>query len=133
YQDEDFVSPRIDPEAKIVSLPRPAGVVLALTPSTNPVCSVYFKIILALLTRNAIVVSPHPMASECCADAARLLAGAAPEGGAADHREQGVRQRGALHQRVGPDRRGPGGRGAAQGDAAPSRRAAGRGRARQAA
>ena len=84
YRDEDFVSPRIDAEAKIVSLPRPAGVVLALTPSTNPVCSVFFKIILALLTRNAIVVSPHPMAQECCTDAARLLAGAATEAGAPD-------------------------------------------------
>ena len=29
--------------AKIVEVPRPAGVVLALTPSTNPVATVYFK------------------------------------------------------------------------------------------
>jgi acetaldehyde dehydrogenase/alcohol dehydrogenase len=84
YRDEDLVSPRIDAEAKIVSLPRPAGVVLALTPSTNPVCSVFFKVILALLTRNAIVVSPHPMARDCCADAARLLAEAATGAGAPD-------------------------------------------------
>jgi acetaldehyde dehydrogenase / alcohol dehydrogenase len=84
YRGEDFVSPRIDAASKILALPRPAGVVLALTPSTNPVCSVFFKIILALLTRNAIVVSPHPMARECCADAARLLAAAAAEAGAPD-------------------------------------------------
>src|SRR3712207_850756 len=38
YRDADFVSPRPDPDGrKIVELPRPAGVVLALTPSTNPV------------------------------------------------------------------------------------------------
>ena len=54
--------PAVDAAAKIVSMPRPACVILALTPSTNPVCSVFFKVILALLTRNAIVVSPHPMA-----------------------------------------------------------------------
>jgi acetaldehyde dehydrogenase / alcohol dehydrogenase len=84
YRDEDLVSPRIDPAAKIVSIPRPAGVILALTPSTNPVCSVYFKVILALLTRNAIVVSPHPMARACCADAARLLAEVAESAGAPD-------------------------------------------------
>jgi acetaldehyde dehydrogenase / alcohol dehydrogenase len=84
YRDDDFVSPRIDAAAKILSLPRPAGVILALTPSTNPVCSVFFKVILALLTRNAIVVSPHPMARECCTDAARLLAGVATEAGAPD-------------------------------------------------
>jgi acyl-CoA reductase-like NAD-dependent aldehyde dehydrogenase len=84
YRHEDFVSPRIDAEAKIVSLPRPAGVILALTPSTNPVCSVFFKVILALLTRNAIVISPHPMAKDCCGDAARLLAGTATRAGAPD-------------------------------------------------
>lgn len=82
YRDEDFVSPRVDADAKIVSLPRPAGVILALTPSTNPVCSVFFKVILALLTRNAIVVSPHPMAKDCCGDAARLLADTAAAAGA---------------------------------------------------
>ena len=84
YQDDDYVSPRVDADAKIVSLPRPAGVVLALTPSTNPVCSVFFKVILALLTRNAIVISPHPMAKDCCGDAARLLAEAATQAGAPD-------------------------------------------------
>src|SRR5690349_23873449 len=40
----DYVSARIDTEAKIVELPRPAGVVLALTPSTNPIATVYFKV-----------------------------------------------------------------------------------------
>jgi acetaldehyde dehydrogenase / alcohol dehydrogenase len=84
YRDHDYVSPRIDPEGKILSLPRPAGVILALTPSTNPVCTLFFKIILALLTRNAIVVSPHPMAQDCCVDAARLLAATATEAGAPD-------------------------------------------------
>jgi acyl-CoA reductase-like NAD-dependent aldehyde dehydrogenase len=84
YRDDDYVSPRIDTAGKILSLPRPAGVILALTPSTNPVCSVYFKVILALLTRNAIVVSPHPMAQDCCTDAARLLAAVATEAGAPD-------------------------------------------------
>jgi acetaldehyde dehydrogenase / alcohol dehydrogenase len=84
YRDDDYVSPRIDPAGKILSLPRPAGVILALTPSTNPVCSVFFKVILALLTRNAIVVSPHPMAQDCCTDAALLLAAAATEAGAPD-------------------------------------------------
>jgi acetaldehyde dehydrogenase / alcohol dehydrogenase len=82
YQDDDFVSPRVDEAAKILSLPRPAGVVLALAPSTNPISSVYFKVILAMLTRNAVVVSPHPMARECCADAAKLLAATAEEAGA---------------------------------------------------
>lgn len=85
YRDHDYVSPRPDAGGRrIVELPRPAGVVLALTPSTNPVSTVYFKIILALMTRNAVVVSPHPLAKECCADAAKALAEAAVAAGAPD-------------------------------------------------
>ncbi|MFT4009044.1 MAG: aldehyde dehydrogenase family protein [Nocardioidaceae bacterium] len=79
---DDFVTPRVDDRAKIVEVPRPAGVVLALTPSTNPVATTYFKAILALMTRNAVVISPHPMAKAVCADAARTLARAAEAAGA---------------------------------------------------
>src|SRR5260370_1696458 len=39
YAGQDYVTPRLDPEAKIVAIPRPAGVVLALPPSTNPVAT----------------------------------------------------------------------------------------------
>jgi acetaldehyde dehydrogenase / alcohol dehydrogenase len=84
YRDDDYTSPRIDAARKIVELPRPAGVVLALTPSTNPVSTLYFKVLLCLMTRNAVVVSPHPFAKECCADAARVLAEAAVAAGAPD-------------------------------------------------
>jgi acyl-CoA reductase-like NAD-dependent aldehyde dehydrogenase len=69
---------------KIVAIPRPAGVVLALTPSTNPVATVSFKIILALMTRNAIIVSPHPMAKKVCVAAAKVMADAAVAAGAPD-------------------------------------------------
>lgn len=84
YRHEDFVSPRIDGAQKIVELPRPAGVVLALIPVTNPVATVYFKTLLALMTRNAIVLCPHPGAKEVCSDAARTLAAAAKAAGAPD-------------------------------------------------
>ncbi|OBB27053.1 aldehyde dehydrogenase [Mycolicibacterium peregrinum] len=84
YRGEDYVSPRVDEARKIIELPRPAGVVLALTPTTNPVATVYFKVILALMTRNAVVVAPHPRAKQCSADAARLLAEAAVAAGAPD-------------------------------------------------
>lgn len=84
YAGQDFVTPRIHSDTKIVELPRPAGVVLALTPSTNPVATVFFKVILSLMTRNAVVISPHPMARECCNDAAGLLARTAVEAGAPD-------------------------------------------------
>ena len=84
YRDHDFVSPRIDHDAKILELPRPAGVIFALTPVTNPIATVYFKVMLALMTRNAIVVSPHPGAKVVCADAVRMLTDAAVRAGAPD-------------------------------------------------
>ncbi len=84
YAGHDYVTPRLDPGAKIVEIPRPAGVVLALTPSTNPVATVFFKALLALMTRNVVVLSPHPLAKQCCADAARTLAAAAVAAGAPD-------------------------------------------------
>lgn len=84
YRNEDFVAPRIHADRKIVELPRPAGVIFALVPVTNPVATVYFKTLLALMTRNAIVLSPHPQAKGVCAEAARALAEAAKAAGAPD-------------------------------------------------
>ncbi len=37
YKDENFTDFRIDPDTKMVEMPKPAGVIFALTPSTNPV------------------------------------------------------------------------------------------------
>ncbi|MDH3279679.1 MAG: aldehyde dehydrogenase family protein [Gammaproteobacteria bacterium] len=84
YREHDYINARIDEERKIVEIPRPAGVIFALTPSTNPISTLNYKIILALLTRNSIVLSPHPAARECCVDAARTLAAAAVAAGAPD-------------------------------------------------
>ncbi len=84
YRGQDFVTPEIDEVNKIVAIPRPAGVILALTPSTNPVATVSFKIILALMTRNAIIISPHPMAKRVCVAAAKAMADAAVSAGAPD-------------------------------------------------
>ena len=82
YRDLDLVSPRIDADRKIAELPRPAGVVFALAPATNPVATVYYKVMLAVLSRNAIVLSPHPAAKSVSAEAAGHLARAAEAAGA---------------------------------------------------
>ena len=84
YAANDFVSPVIHADQRIVEIPRPAGVLLALTPSTNPVATTYFKIMLALLTRNAIIISPHPYAKKVCSDAVRVMRDAAIAAGAPD-------------------------------------------------
>lgn len=82
YRDLDLITPRVDSDKNIIELPRPAGVIFALAPATNPVASVYYKVMLAILSRNAIVLSPHPAAKQCSADAARHLAEAAESAGA---------------------------------------------------
>lgn len=84
YADHDYVTPVVREDVKIVEVPRPAGVVFALTPSTNPVATVCFKIMLALLTRNAIIISPHPFAKACSTAAARVMRDAAEAAGAPD-------------------------------------------------
>jgi acetaldehyde dehydrogenase / alcohol dehydrogenase len=84
YRDQDFAGVRIDEQRKLLEIPKPAGVILALTPSTNPVATVYFNVLLALMTRNAVVVSPHPLARRTCAEAVRVMARAAVAAGAPD-------------------------------------------------
>lgn len=82
YEDTDLVNPRVDPARRMVEIPKPAGVIFALTPATNPVSTLYYKTILALLSRNAVIFSPHPMAKACCNDAAARLEAAAVAAGA---------------------------------------------------
>ncbi len=84
YAGANFTDYVVEADTKTVAIPKPAGVIFALTPSTNPVCSVFYTAIIALLTRNALVLSPHPMAKACCADAARLVNRAAEQAGAPD-------------------------------------------------
>lgn len=84
YAAEDYVGVRVDAGRKIVEVPKPAGVILALTPSTNPVATTFFKVLCGLMTRNAVVVSPHPMARHTCSEAVRLMSRAAVAAGAPD-------------------------------------------------
>jgi sulfoacetaldehyde dehydrogenase len=54
------------PELGIVEIARPAGVVAAITPSTNPGATPANKIINALKGRNAVIVAPSPKGSGTC-------------------------------------------------------------------
>jgi acetaldehyde dehydrogenase / alcohol dehydrogenase len=84
YAERDLCSHRIDAAARQIQVPRPAGVVLAVIPSTSPIAALYFKTLSALLTRNAIVISPHPAVVSTCVEAARIVARAAKSAGAPD-------------------------------------------------
>ena len=60
----------------------PIGVVAAVIPTTNPTSTAIFKCLLALKTRNAIIISPHPRAKNCTIAAAKLVLEAAVAAGA---------------------------------------------------
>ena len=60
----------------------PIGVVAAVIPTTNPTSTAIFKILLALKTRNGIIISPHPRAKNSTIMAAKIVLDAAVKAGA---------------------------------------------------
>ncbi len=61
------------PERGMIEVAEPIGVILSLTPITNPTSTVLFKCIMAIKTRNAVIFSPHPNAWRCCFEAVRIM------------------------------------------------------------
>lgn len=57
----------------VVEIASPRGVVAAIIPSTNPTSTAIFKILIAIKSRNTIVLSPHPSAARCIAETARVM------------------------------------------------------------
>ena len=66
----------------IQRIAEPIGLVGAVIPTTNPTSTAIFKALLCLKTRNAIIISPHPRAKRCTAEAARVVYEAAVKAGA---------------------------------------------------
>lgn len=60
----------------------PMGVIAAVIPTTNPTSTAIFKTLLALKTRNGIVISPHPRARKSTIMAAKIVLDAAVAAGA---------------------------------------------------
>ncbi|MEZ5344032.1 MAG: aldehyde dehydrogenase family protein [Pyrinomonadaceae bacterium] len=63
----------IKDEGNIVEIANPRGVVAAIIPSTNPTSTAIFKVIIAIKSRNSIVLSPHPSAAKCIAESVRVM------------------------------------------------------------
>lgn len=63
----------------------PIGVIAAVIPTTNPTSTAIFKCLLALKTRNAILISPHPRAKKSTAAAAKIVLDAAVAAGAPEN------------------------------------------------
>lgn len=71
-----------DKEFGITRIAEPLGILAAVIPTTNPTSTAIFKTLLALKTRNGIIISPHPRAKKCTAEAARIVLEAAVAAGA---------------------------------------------------
>ena len=66
----------------IKKIAEPIGVIAAVIPTTNPTSTAIFKCLLALKTRNAIIISPHPRAKGATIAAAKIVLEAAVAAGA---------------------------------------------------
>ena len=66
----------------IKKIAEPIGVIAAVIPTTNPTSTAIFKCLIALKTRNAIIISPHPRAKNSTIEAARVVLEAAVKAGA---------------------------------------------------
>ena len=71
-----------DPAYGIKKVAEPIGLIAAVIPTTNPTSTAIFKTLIALKTRNAIIISPHPRAKACTIAAAKVVLDAAVKAGA---------------------------------------------------
>lgn len=75
----------LDDKKKVFKVAEPMGLVLGITPSTNPTSTIIFKAMIAIKARNAIVFAPHPTAKASSIAAAELVRKAAVSAGAPKH------------------------------------------------
>ena len=66
----------------IKKVAEPIGLIAAVIPTTNPTSTAIFKTLIALKTRNAIIISPHPRAKASTIAAAKVVLDAAVKAGA---------------------------------------------------
>ena len=71
-----------DKEYGTMRIAEPLGVIAAVIPTTNPTSTAIFKTLIALKTRNGIIISPHPRAKKSTTAAAKVVLDAAVEAGA---------------------------------------------------
>ncbi len=72
----------INETESVIEIADPRGVVAAIIPSTNPTSTAIFKILISLKSRNGVVLSPHPSATQCINETARVMRAAAEAAGA---------------------------------------------------
>ncbi len=77
-------------DVRVRELAVPMGVVAALIPTTNPTSTAIYKALIAVKARNAIVMSPHPRATDCVVETARIMQEAASAAGAPENLVQSM-------------------------------------------
>ena len=75
----------ISEEGGVIEIAEPYGLVVAITPTTNPTSTTMFKSLIALKGRNVIIFGFHPRAQQCSTAAATLLRDAAVAAGAPEN------------------------------------------------
>ena len=68
-----------------IKIAEPIGLIAAVIPTTNPTSTAIFKTLLALKTRNGIIISPHPRAKKSTIAAAKVVLDAAVAAGAPEN------------------------------------------------
>ncbi len=63
----------VDEEQGLTSIARPMGVVVAVTPCTNPIVTPMCNAMFAIKCRNSIIIAPHPRAFNCANKLAELF------------------------------------------------------------
>jgi len=80
-----------DPEANLIFVAKPMGVVAAVTPVTNPVVTPMCNAMFAIKTGNAVIFAPHPKAEKLTELLAREFQNVATANGGPDNLIQAVK------------------------------------------
>lgn len=71
-----------NPYENYQKIAEPVGIVMGITPVTNPTSTTMFKALISIKTRNPIIFGFHPSAQNCSREAAKILLEAAVKNGA---------------------------------------------------
>jgi len=71
-----------NPYESYQKIAEPVGIIMGITPVTNPTSTTMFKALISIKTRNPIIFGFHPSAQNCSREAAKILLEAAVKNGA---------------------------------------------------
>ena len=85
---------------KIVQIASPVGIVFGLVPLTNPTSTFIFKTLIAIKSRNALILSPNRKAIDCCNRVGEIVLRVLHENGAPSDLIQWIKGRSSRKQVV---------------------------------